>query len=74
MEEGSAVFCGHRPLGYVANRVPLVTIRRAKVNLATTALSPLTIIKVIVTQIFQYFKVVVTQIFQYFSQLTIIKQ
>ena len=38
-------------------------IRRAKVNLATTALSPLTIIKVIVTQTFQYFKVIMTQIF-----------
>jgi hypothetical protein len=24
-EEGSAVFTGHRPLGYVSNHVPLVT-------------------------------------------------
>jgi len=39
MEEGSAVFCGHRPLGYVANGVPLVTryITRRKEHLIVTA-------------------------------------
>jgi len=38
MSEGSVVFCGHRPLGYVSNHVPLVTryITRRKEHLIVT--------------------------------------
>ena len=38
MADGSVVFCGHRPLGYVSNHVPLVTryITRRKEHLIVT--------------------------------------